>query len=174
MSVMFFNRNKVVELKAKVSENSSLQIVIGPCLVYGEIFGMIPAVGIMSKNESEVFFRWRSLRAIYSMFFLFCCTSDSLMGVGRLLRRGFSIYHFEGLIFFTLATVRSFIFFHLGMKWRKIMAKWKECEEPFVSAPYGVRGWNLSRRIRIIFVFLAFFGIGDLALAQIRHLRLFY
>jgi hypothetical protein len=160
--VMNFNRAKVVKFKSEKSKNASLQVVIGPCLVYGQIFGMIPAVGIMSGDVDKISFRWRSFRAIYSMFFLFCCTSDSVLGIARLVRRGFSIYHFEALIFFILATIRGLIFFRLATKWKKIMRRWKKCEEPFVSAPYGVRGWSLSRRIRIVFVVLAFLGAGKI------------
>lgn len=158
---MNLTRSKVVKLKPEVSNNFSFYNVIGPCLVYGQIFGMIPANGVMSNDENKVEFRWTSLRTIYSMVFLFCCTSDCLMGVLRLLRRGFSIYQFEGLIFFVLATIRGFIFFHLAIKWKKIMSKWRKCEEPFLSAPYRVKGWNLSRRIRIIFIVLALLGIGE-------------
>jgi gustatory receptor len=77
------------------------------------------------------------------------------------MRRGFSIYHFEALIFFILATIRGLIFFRLAIRWKKIITKWKECEEPFVSAPYGVRGWSLSKRIRIIFGLMAFLGAGE-------------
>lgn len=158
---MKFTRTRVVKLKPEVSENLSFHAVIWPCLVYGQLYGMIPVTGIKSGDESKIEFRWRALRTIYSIFFLFCCTTDCILSVGRLLRKGFSIYQFEGLIFFLLASIRSYIFFHLGMKWKKIMSKWRKCEEPFLSAPYGVCGWSLRRRIWIIFVVLSLLGIGN-------------
>ena len=157
---MNFRRNRVIKLKTKSSKNLSFHEIIGPCLVYGQLFGLVPVNGIMTSDETKLEFRWQALRTVYSMVFLFCGTADSIMGVERLLRRGFNIYHFEGLIFFILAAIRAFIFFHLAIKWKKIMSKWKKCEKPFLSAPYGVHGWSLSIRIRTIFVILVILGIS--------------
>ena len=157
---MNFNRNKVIKLKVKPPNSLSFHEIIGPCLVFGQLFGLVPVNGIMCSDETKIEFRWTALRTIYSLVYLFCGTADSIMGVERILRRGFSIYQLEGLIFFSLAAIRAFIFFHLAIKWKRIMSKWKRCEKPFLSTPYGVHGWSLSKRIRTIFVVLVVLGIS--------------
>lgn len=148
---MFFNRNSEVKLKPKILRNASFHQAVGPCLVYGQLYGMMPVNGVMTNDEKELEFRWFSLRTIYAIAFIFCGSADSFLGVLRLMQRGFGVFSFEALIFFALCVIRAVIFFHLATKWKKIIAKWRKCEEPFLSSPYEVKGWSLSRRVRVSF-----------------------
>lgn len=121
---------------------------------------MMPVDGILSDDESQLKFRWKSLKTIYSLMFLFCGTVESCLGTRRLLRLGFSINYVEGLVFFILAAVRAYIFFFLARKWSEIMKMWKKCEIVFLHEPYKVTGWSLSLKLRLVFCIMAIFVIS--------------
>jgi Trehalose receptor len=159
--VMNFNQQRVVKSKLKPTKNMSFHRIIGPCLVYGQVFGMLPVNNVRLDDENKLEFRWFSFKTVYSMIFLFCGTAESCLGVLRLLRRGLSIQHFEALIFFILAVVRAFIFLNLAKNWKKIMVMWKKCESPFLTSPYRIKGWSLISRIRVTFVVLALLSFGN-------------
>lgn len=121
---------------------------------------MIPVDGILSDDENQIQFRWKSLKTIYSMFFLFCGTVESCFGTRRLLRLGFNIGSAEGLMFFILAMVRAFIFFRLARKWKNIVKMWRKSEQVFLYEPYRVRGVSLKIKLRVMFAILVSLGIS--------------
>lgn len=163
LKMKFANTNnnvKIVKPKNEEIQTSTFHQAVGPCLVYGQFFGMLPVDGVLSENESELEFRWKSLKTIYSMAFLFCGTVESCLGTRRLLRLGFNIRYVEGLVFFILAVVRGFIFFRLARKWTEIMKMWKRCEDVFVRDPYKVEGASLKVKVRVVFTVLVTFAMG--------------
>lgn len=135
--------------------NPSFHQSIGYALAYGQIFGLLPADGILATDESQVEFRWKSIKTIYSTLYLLCGTLESCLGIRRLLRLGFKINFAEGLLFFISAMVRAFILFRLARHWKKIIKRWRDCEDVFLRAPYHVKGWSLRRRIIVMFFILA-------------------
>lgn len=151
--------NKIPEGK-KNAENPSFHQSVGPILTYGQCFGLLPADGVLAKDESQVTFSWKSIKTIYSMFFLFCGTVESCMGTRRLLRLGFKVNFAEGLLFFIMAVVRAFIFFNLARQWKVIIGRWRMAEDVFLRAPYRVKGWSLSTKMRVVFSVLAVISFG--------------
>lgn len=151
--------NKMSDEK-KNSENPSFHQSVGPILVYGQFFGLLPVDGVLSKDESQVKFRWKSIKTIYSMFFLLCGTIESCLGSRRLLRLGFNVNFAEGLLFFILSAVRGFIFFNMARQWNKIIRRWRFAEDAFLKLPYKVKGWSLSFRLRLVFSILAILSTG--------------
>lgn len=149
------------EEKKSETENPSFHQSVGPMLVYGQLFGMLPVDGVLSKDESQVSFRWKSIKTIYSMMFLFCGTVESCLGIRRLLRLGFKVNFAEGLLFFIMAVVRAFIFFNLARHWKEFIGRWRMNEDVFLRTPYRVKGWSLGMQLRVIFCFLAFLSIGN-------------
>lgn len=121
---------------------------------------MIPVDGVLSGDESQLQFRWKSLKTIYSMTFLFCGTVESCLGTRRLLRLGFNIHYVEGLMFFTLAAIRAFIFFRLARNWQDIMKMWSKSENVFLFEPYHVKGFSLKTKLRAVFAVLAILAIS--------------
>lgn len=120
----------------------------------------MPVDGVLSDDESQLKFRWKSLKTIYSLVFLFCGTVESCLGTRRLLRLGFNIHYVEGLVFFIMAAVRGYIFFILARKWNEIMKMWKKCENVFLHEPYKVTGWSLSFKLRLVFTILSIIAIS--------------
>lgn len=144
----------------KESKNLSFQQSVGPVLAFGQLFGLLPVDGVLERNESQLKFRWKSAKTIYSMVFLFCGTVESCLGTWRLLRLGFKLNFAEGLLFFIAAMVRAFLIFRLARKWNQIMLHWRSCEDVFLKEPYKVKGWSLSLRLRVIFSILSILAIG--------------
>lgn len=138
--------------------NPSFHQSIGTVLTYGQFFGMLPVDGVLAKDESVLKFRWKSLKTIYSMAFLFFGTVESCLGVRRLLRLGFNINFAEGLLFFVTAMIRAFMIFRLARNWNAIMKKWKMCEDAFLKPPYRVKGWSLGTKVKVISGIVALLG----------------
>ncbi|XP_070501290.1 gustatory receptor for sugar taste 64b-like [Chironomus tepperi] len=132
-------------------KHESFHQAVGPALLLGQIFGMLPVDGVLGKSEKDLNFRWKSPKTIYSILFLFFGTIESCMGTRRLLRLGFNIHFAESFLFFITAMIRAYMLFFLGRKWKFIMMRWQNCEDVFLREPYNTKGWSLSRRIRIVF-----------------------
>jgi gustatory receptor len=121
---------------------------------------MIPVDGVLAGDENQLEFRWKSLKTIYSMVFLFCGTVESCLGTRRLLRLGFNIRYVDGLLFFILAVIRTFIFFRLARNWKDIMRIWSKTENVFLREPYRVKGMSLKFKLRAVFTVLAVLALG--------------
>ena len=132
----------------------SFHQAIGPILVIGQIFGLMPIQGILGKDIDSLKFRWISLRTIYSIFFLTSGTIEATMVVVRLVRMGLCLNYVGGILFFVSSMLRAVLLFQMARKWKKIMTFWTQCEYVFLRPPYKeVKGWSLSMRIRVIGVF---------------------
>lgn len=132
---------------------------MGPVLLLGQFFGMLPVDGVLSESENDLKFRWKSPKTIYSMIFLFCGTVESCLATRRLLRLGFNIHFAETLLFFVTATIHAYIFFHLGRKWKDIMNFWRSKEEVFLNEPYKSHKFELKKKICIFYGIAAFMAI---------------
>lgn len=148
-----------VKPKENYDDNPSFHRSVGYALAYGQLFGLLPVDGVLASDEKAIKFRWRSVKTIYSMIFIFCGTIESLLGTRRLLRLGFKINFAEGLLFFIAAIMRALILFRLARNWNGFMARWRECEDVFLRPPYRVPGWSLRRQITTLFFILAFLSI---------------
>jgi gustatory receptor len=137
-------------------KHESFHQAVGPALLLGQIFGMLPVDGVLAKNEKDLNFRWKSPKTIYSIFFLFCGTIESCIGTRRLLRLGFNIHYAESFFFLIAAMIRAFVLFFMGRKWKFIMMRWRKCEDVFLRDPYTTKGWSLSRRLRVVFAIAVF------------------
>jgi Trehalose receptor len=142
-------------------ENPSFHQSVGPVLAYGQFFAILPVDGVLAKDEDQLRFRWKSIKTIYSLLFLFCGTVESCMGTRRLLRLGFNIGFAEGLLFFVTAMIRSYLLFGLARHWKEFIAFWRKCEEAFLHPPYSIRGWSLSSKTRVAFVVLTVIAAGE-------------
>lgn len=157
----FVAERKKVSPKKDDFENPSFHQSVGWALAYGQFFSMLPVDGVLAADEEQVEFRWRSIKTIYSMIFLFCGTVESCLGTRRLLRLGFKINFAEGLLFFISAMMRAVIIFRLARNWKGFIKYWRECEDDFLRAPYRVKGWSLRRKINIIFFLLATLSMSN-------------
>lgn len=155
-------------------QNPSFHQSVGPALACGQLFGMLPVDGICAEDESQVEFRWKSIKTIYSMVFLFCGTVESGMGTRRLLRLGFNIGFAEGLLFFVTAMIRAFIIFRLARKWKDIIKEWRKCEDVFLKPPYKVTGRSLSFRIRTMFFVFVALSIGKSLIVKHQTFSIFH
>ena len=152
--------SKVLNLNKEKILNPSFHQSIGFVLAYGQFYGMLPVDGILADDESQVEFRWKSVKTLYAMVFLLLGTIESCLGTRRLLRLGFNIQFAEGLLFFFSAMVRAWVIFFLAKKWKVVINHWREVEDVFLRHPYEVKGWSLSTRVRVVFGILAFLSLS--------------
>jgi gustatory receptor len=155
-----FSKSNSTDGKQQVKHESFYQAV-GPALWFGQFFAMLPVGGVLGKSVDDLNFSWRSPQAIYSMIFLICGSIETVVGTRRLIRLGFNIHLAEAFLFFTTTMFRAFFIFRLATKWKTIMVKWRELEDVFLSEPFKVTGWKLSRIIRVVFGFLMAFVLGE-------------
>lgn len=156
-------RVKVVGNSVKSSNfvNESFHEAVGPCLAFGQFYGILPVVGVTEPDVYKLKFKWNSLRTIYSLFFIILGGIDSCAGIHRFFRKKFNIGFAEALLFFISGITKFTFLFILATQWRKIMKKWFELEKPFLHSPYkGLRGWKLKTRIRVNFFVLIIISIG--------------
>lgn len=156
-------RKNIVEGQVvEKSDYPSFHKCFGPVMAVVQFFALLPINGVLSDSEDFLEFRWKSIRVIYAMLFLFCGTVESCLGTRRLLRLGFNIHFAEGLLFFITAMVKSFLMFRLGKNWKKIIRFWRKCEDVFLRAPYRSHS-NLKLKIQLTFGILFVFAIGKIS-----------
>lgn len=62
----------------------NLRRAIRPILLVGQIFGVMPVIGITSHSANDLHFKWKSFRAIYSIIIaltLFCYTLNVALNI---------------------------------------------------------------------------------------------
>ncbi|EDS43732.1 gustatory receptor candidate 7 [Culex quinquefasciatus] len=106
--------------------------------------------GVFAKDIYGINFRWRSLRTLYSLFFLvlgfiFLCTQINL----TVLYKG-TLWEVGGILYFGLNLTGAIYFLIISRKWRSIMIRWKSKEDVFLRPPYRMYGRSLKFKIRLI------------------------
>ena len=142
-------------------ENKSFHESIGPVLTFGQFFAMLPVNGILSNDEDNLRFHWKSIRTIYSIIFLILGSIESCLAIRRLVVIGFSIGYAEAILFYILSMVRSLMIFRLAMKWKSIMLYWRKRENVFLKKPYIMTKCSLRCKLSIFFGFVVGCVLGN-------------
>lgn len=146
---------RVDKEKSKIksfAENESFHQAIGPCLLFSQIFGMLPVYGLLDRDEKNLKFQWKSLRTFYAIVFLFFGGIDSGTGIRRFFRLGFNIKFAEALLFFISGIMKAAFVLNTARNWREIMMKFHELEKPFLHFPYERKsGLSLKLKVRLVF-----------------------
>lgn len=59
---------------------------------------------------------------------------------------------------------RCYVLFQMAMKWEMMMKYWRQCENVFLHSPYqDLKGWSLSKKIRITAVLFFVLSLGKLS-----------
>lgn len=144
----------------------------------------MPSCGVLERNCNNVYFKWTSIRVIYTIFFLCLGTFEvilmiikavwggfSLMEVGKnrltysILKKNLTLFHnlIELIMFYGFAVARAYIFLYLATKWKEIVVFWYDKERPFLYEPYTMSSFSLSIKAHLIgFVFSIFYLIEHL------------
>lgn len=102
-------------------QNKSFQELVGRLLRFGQFFALLPVINNSSSDESQLKFKWKSFRTIYSLIFLIFGSIEIFLETRRILVIGFSIAYAEDLLFYITSMVRAFLLFRLALKWKIII-----------------------------------------------------
>lgn len=163
------------EKKYLQTPRDSFHRAIYPTMLVAQIFGLFPVHGISANNCSHLRFKWLSFRTFYSIFFICFCVFMACCEVYRIHRSDAvdpnytNAKSLAGLVFFTVNSCATSIFFYIAMKWRQLMMQWEKNESVFQRRPYlTASSYTLRKKITIAgaIVFLGGFVEHCLAKSQ--------
>lgn len=127
----------------------SFQEAFRPVIKLSQYFGVFPIDFVDKNNPKKIVFRWKSLKTIYSLIFIVCCSIECSLSL-RLAVTGGSI-SLSGSSGFTYLFVSGFgamCLLRLAHKWPKLMEQWEKHEIVFVTDPaYRIEGMSLKKKI---------------------------
>ncbi|CAG9805823.1 unnamed protein product [Chironomus riparius] len=137
---------------------SSFHEVMGPILTVSQLFGYLPSCGVLERNCNNVYFKWTSIRVIYTILFLCLGTFEVILMIIKAVQDGISLTDVEVIMFYGFAVARAYTFLYLATKWKEIVVFWYDKERPFLNEPYTMSRFNLSIKVYLIgFVFFIFY-----------------
>lgn len=140
--------------------SESFQDAFYPILRVSQFFGVLP-LDFNRDKPKRLKFRWKSVKTIYSLIFLFCGTIESILSFRVAIKGGtISLWGSSGFIFLFVAICGGILMLNLTRKWPELMVRWENCENVFViDSAYCIQGLSLKRKIWFwasIMGFLAF------------------
>ena len=137
----------------------SFHEAIGPVLKVAQVFGVMPVDGVTSKDISNISFKWKSLKTIYSLTFLVLGTAECLLCFHSAFKKGISLSLFSELTYYVTSIIGAFFIFRLATKWKYLMKLWFNNEKVFLKFPYINCGLSLKRRIRMWAALIGFLAL---------------
>lgn len=147
----------------------SFHDAIGPILMVAQVFGLMPADGVNAKDISNINFRWKSLKTIYSLTFLICGAVECLLCFRLMFKGGVTLGYSSSLSFYFISMMGAFFIFKLATKWKKIMKLWFESEKVFLKFPYAICGMTLKQRIRLWGALIGFLSLCKLSIITMSY-----
>lgn len=145
-----------LELKGSFHE------AIGPVLRVAQVFGLMPIDGVMSRDISNLNYKWKSLKTAYSLTFLILGTVECLLCARLIFKKGLSLALSSELSFYLISLVGAFFMLKLAMKWQRLMKLWFDSEKVFLKTPYTNSGFSLKQRIRLWAAIIGFLSLCKL------------
>lgn len=160
----------------------SFRKCIWPILFLGQMFGLMPVIGITNKSITELRFKWQSRRTIYALISVVATTSYAIWhlwntfsfrvdfhGIGVLLKlSSFSLlfwkreYFFPvNSLFFVTSSFGYISFFALAMKWPELMRQWENVESNLTTFHNYKQKRNQMLRIRYVTFTIFFLAFGN-------------
>lgn len=137
----------------------SFHDAVGPVLKFAQVFGVMPVDNVTSKDISNINFKWKSLKTIYSLTFLVLGTTESLLCLRIAFKKGISLSLTSELAYYATSMIGAFFIFRLATKWNYLMKLWFDNEKVFLKFPYTKCGLSLKRRIRMWAALIGFLAL---------------
>jgi gustatory receptor len=142
----------MTSLQVKMDSNSlsgSFHDAIGPVLKIAQFFGLLPAENIAGKDISTINFKWKSVKTVYSVIFLFCGTIECILCFRMIFVSNMSLGYASAMSFYMISMFGAFCLFNMAKKWKTLMKFWYEKEKVLLKAPYKMHGLSLKQKIRL-------------------------
>ncbi|XP_055326858.1 gustatory receptor for sugar taste 64f-like [Sitodiplosis mosellana] len=107
----------------------SFREAIWPFLILGQFFGLLPVIGVKkSRQTSELQFKWKSVRTIYSLIIAFILISYTSILIWGTFTTEIELSSIGIFIFYTSNTYGFVSFLALARKWPLLIHKWENTE----------------------------------------------
>ncbi|CAO1392085.1 unnamed protein product [Diamesa hyperborea] len=135
---------------------------IGPVVLLGQPFGLLPVSGFLHKNSSRLRFNIYSPISIYSLVLQIIYVLELGLLFKFMSNFGFQFHMIGQAIFTSVCTFGGVYFFYLATKWKQLMIRWEENEKLFLVPPYASKlKTNFSRKILILSIVITTLSICD-------------
>nr|XP_014092182.2 gustatory receptor for sugar taste 64a isoform X1 [Bactrocera oleae] len=121
---------------------------VGPILIIGQCFSLMPVQGVGQPNPRHVRFSFRTLRVMITLIFLIASSALNLAMMKHLARIGVNAKNLVGVVFFTCVQSSTILFFSLAQRWPRLIRFWTRTEMIFIRKPYETPKRDLSTRVR--------------------------
>ncbi|EDS43730.1 Gustatory receptor 64f [Culex quinquefasciatus] len=121
-----------------------------PVIFVAQIFTLFPVQGVLAKDVYGINFRWRSLRTLYSLFFVVLAFIALCAQINLTALFTVTTGQVAGILYFGLNLTGAICFLIISRKWRAMMIRWKSQEDVYLRPPYRVYGRSLKFKIRLI------------------------
>lgn len=98
-------------------------------MAVAQFWGIMPLVNVLTNDVTKVYFKWMSLRTVYSIF---CCLSlvcYAVVTVKWIISEGVEFSRCVTVIFYTSSFLAMAAFLRLSMRWPRVIRRWQATEE---------------------------------------------
>ncbi|CAG9805826.1 unnamed protein product [Chironomus riparius] len=139
----------------------SFYCAIKPAINVGKIFGLFP-ININSKQPLDITFKWKNYRTVISIIFILWASMTAIFTFKNQTEAGpLTPSNVVGIIFFTICTLISILFFKKALELRKLLAIWWKVERIFLCEKYDFpeKRWTLKKRLKVCLFVCLIFGL---------------
>lgn len=127
----------------------------------GKFFGLFP-ININSKQPLEITFKWKNYRTVIAITFILWAATTAICNLKVQTEAGpLTPSNVVGVIFFTICTVISILFFKKATELRKLLAVWWKVERIFLCEKYNFpeQRWTLKKRLKVCLIICLICGL---------------
>jgi gustatory receptor len=136
-------------LNTSQSSSNKLSLLLSSAIFCAQLFGLFP-INISAKNTREVAFRWRSLRAVFSLLTILTSATSAMLVLESQIQSGpLTPRNVIGVVFFGSCCYIAILFVRLSIRWRMLLIHWMRTEALLSSDDYKLPKWRWSLRQRL-------------------------
>lgn len=144
------NRESATLPKVKTSlENHNSHKSFSKMLILAQVFGFLPAQGILGPDFRSLHFTWKSARVGYTVLTILGATFISGMQLYKIFAKGLDLMEANRFFFNFSGVIAGCLFLNLARNWPVLMKDWGTVELSMLSY-----GWpaGLNRKLNILLV----------------------
>ncbi|XP_062557005.1 gustatory receptor for sugar taste 64b-like [Armigeres subalbatus] len=153
-------------LKVGGTFDGSFHQAVAPVLFLGQCITLMPVVEIFSRSSRNTRFKLRSVRFMYSSFYLLSAGIYTILACRRFILKGLNVSSFADMFYLVFNYAITVLFMLIALQWHKVLKEFANCEKLMLKDVYTkltqrTTRFNLAWRIRMVIS-----GIMVLAFAE--------
>ena len=140
-----------------IPEKNNLHKSFSKMLVLAQIFGYLPAQGILGPDFRSLHFTWKSVRVLYAVLTIVGAIFVSVMQMHKIFVKGFELMEANRFFFNFSGVVGGILFLKLAITWPTLIKDWTSVEVSMLSY-----GWpaGLNRKLNTLLITFSVMGLG--------------